>query len=121
MSNREIVASKLFFVLLNCSNNDNKIILLIFHFKYPSPDGGIIFRKYDTPWRESRRFTLQALRDFGVGKSSLEDKITGEINAVGSKFDSLKGEPTSVNDLMQKVVANVMFNIVFGKRYVPFI
>ncbi|KAL4233896.1 hypothetical protein ACF0H5_008568 [Mactra antiquata] len=79
--------------------------------------GGIILRPYGDGWRNTRRFTLQALRDFGVGKSSIEEKLNEELNAVTSYLDSFNGKPASIRNVMQKAVTNVIFSIVFGKRY----
>jgi hypothetical protein len=72
--------------------------------------------QYDQIWRELRRFTLQALRDFGVGKASIEEKIAVEIETATEYLEGRNGKPTSMNDLMQQVVANVIFGIIFCKR-----
>jgi len=80
-----------------------------------------LFHQYGPGWRQLRRFTLQALRDFGVGKTSIEEKIGVEVEAVTSVFRELSGKPISISLIMQQVVANVVFGIVFGKRYVPLV
>jgi hypothetical protein len=78
---------------------------------------GILTGQYDQCWKELRRFTLQALRDFGVGKASIEEKIAVEIETATEYLEDRNGKPTSMNDLMQKVVANVIFEIIFCKRW----
>ena len=64
-----------------------------------------------------RRFTLQTLRDFGVGKSSIEDKIMVEIDASTTVLQETKGQPLVVAPLLQNIVGNVIYGIIFGQRY----
>ena len=42
------------------------------------PDAGIADAE-NTVWRDSRRFTLHVLRDFGLGKQSVETYINKEL------------------------------------------
>ena len=77
---------------------------------------GIIFSAYGQSWRELRRFTIQALRDFGVGKISLEEKVATEIDALSTYLKNTDGKPLVFNRPIQKLVGNVIFGIVFGKR-----
>ena len=63
-----------------------------------------------------RRFTLQTLRDFGVGKSSLEDKIIAEVEAARSYLNDKKGQATEMAALLQMVIGNVIYGIIFGRR-----
>ena len=65
-----------------------------------------------------RRFTLQTLRDFGVGKSSLEEKIMIEVEAATRYLEEVKSEPTEMAALLQMMIGNVIYGIVFGKRYI---
>ena len=64
-----------------------------------------------------RRFTLQTLRDFGVGKSSIEDKIMAEISASSKVFLEKEGQPMMMAPLLQNVVGNIIYGIIFGHRY----
>ena len=77
---------------------------------------GIIFSAYGQSWRELRRFTIQALRDFGVGKTSLEEKILNEVDALTTYLKNTDGKPLVFNRPIQKLVGNVIFGIVFGRR-----
>lgn len=51
---------------------------------------GILFSRGDN-WKAMRRFTISTLRDFGMGKTSLEDKIHEECDALVDTFKSFKG------------------------------
>lgn len=68
-------------------------------------------------WKIMRKFTLQSLKDFGVGKTSLEEKIIVEIDAATAVLTEAKGMPMEVHPLTSKIIANVIYGIVFGRRY----
>ncbi|MBN3272865.1 CP2G1 protein, partial [Polyodon spathula] len=51
---------------------------------------GIIFGKGES-WRVMRRFTLSILRDFGMGKKTIEDRIIEESQKLVEVFQSHKG------------------------------
>ncbi|KAI1705037.1 cytochrome p450 domain-containing protein [Ditylenchus destructor] len=71
-------------------------------------------------WRENRRFALQALREFGMGKSEMESKILMEIDYL---TDSLKKEIASgikEHDVIKRIelaVGSVINQIIFGYRF----
>ena len=68
------------------------------------------------PWKVMRRFTLEAFRDFGVGKTSLEEKILVEVEAATEFFAGNENSAVSVRHLTSMMIANVIYGIVFGKR-----
>lgn len=67
-------------------------------------------------WKIMRKFTLQSLKDFGVGKTSLEDKIVVEIEAATAFLNEVKGNPTDIRLLTSMIITNVIYGIVFGRR-----
>lgn len=79
--------------------------------------GGILFQSYNQKWKALRRFTLQTLREFGVGKTSIEEKVLCEIEAVVDVFKKTNGEPLDISPILQKMVGNVIYGVIFGKRY----
>ncbi|XP_048477175.1 cytochrome P450 2H2-like [Rhincodon typus] len=77
---------------------------------------GIIFGHGES-WKQMRRFTLITLRDFGMGKKSIEDKIIEESDLLVKMIDSHKGQPFNPTLQMNCVVANIMCSIIFGGRF----
>ncbi|CAG2194539.1 unnamed protein product [Mytilus edulis] len=78
---------------------------------------GIVFANGDD-WKGRRRFSLQAMRDFGVGKSSLEEKILEEIQNVADDLEKMKGaEISNLKEMMTKASCNVIHSLIFGYRY----
>ncbi|CAC5358757.1 CYP2J [Mytilus coruscus] len=69
-------------------------------------------------WKVMRRFSLQAMRDFGVGKSSLEENILEEIQNVIDDLEKMKGsEITNLKEMMIKASCNIIHSLIFGYRY----
>ncbi|XP_078586123.1 cytochrome P450 2U1-like [Branchiostoma floridae x Branchiostoma japonicum] len=78
---------------------------------------GVLFAEYGPDWRQQRRFALKTLRDFGVGKRSLEGKICEEAAAISQELVAKDGQPFYIKHLMQDSVSNIICSIVFGKRF----
>ena len=76
---------------------------------------GLIFNDGES-WKSHRRFTLKTLKDFGLGKSSLESVLIEEADRMGEFFMQKKKEPFLVQTLFNLVILNVLWTIVAGKR-----
>ncbi len=75
---------------------------------------GMIFNSND--WKVTRKFSLHAMRDFGLGKSSLEEKIQEEASALVEHFKAKANQAFDPKDDMVMTVSNIICSIVFGKR-----
>ncbi|XP_040204353.1 cytochrome P450 2K4-like isoform X2 [Rana temporaria] len=79
-------------------------------------DHGLIFSNGDN-WKAMRRFTLSTLRDFGMGKRTLEDNITEECQHLIKVFKAYKGKPFENTMIMNGSVANIIVSILLGHRF----
>uniref|UniRef100_A0A8B9EIP7 Cytochrome P450 n=1 Tax=Anser cygnoides TaxID=8845 RepID=A0A8B9EIP7_ANSCY len=77
---------------------------------------GVIF-SYGENWKVMRRFTLTTLRDFGMGKKAIEDRVVEEYGYLADVIESQKGKPLEMTLIMNAAVANVIVSILLGKRY----
>ncbi|XP_069830123.1 cytochrome P450 2K6-like [Dendropsophus ebraccatus] len=77
---------------------------------------GIIFANGHS-WKAMRRFTLSTLRDFGMGKRTLEDQINEEANSLVETFKSYKGQPFENEMIMNAAVGNIIVSIILGHRF----
>ncbi|XP_069502569.1 cytochrome P450 2W1 [Ambystoma mexicanum] len=68
-------------------------------------------------WKVMRRFTLSTLRDFGMGKRTVEDSILDELHPLIKHFESHKGKPFNARIILNSAVSNVICSIIFGKRF----
>uniref|UniRef100_A0A8D0GJD0 Cytochrome P450 family 2 subfamily D member 113 n=1 Tax=Sphenodon punctatus TaxID=8508 RepID=A0A8D0GJD0_SPHPU len=78
---------------------------------------GILFAKYSLSWKEQRRFCLSTLRNFGLGKKSLEQRVTEEAGFLCSEFSAKQGHPFNPHILIKNAVSNVICTMTFGDRY----
>ncbi|OWA54867.1 Cytochrome P450 2J6 [Hypsibius exemplaris] len=68
-------------------------------------------------WKEHRRFALSTLRDLGMGKTWLQERILEEVQYVSEILDEQDGRPYDPNDLINTGVSNIICAAVFGKRF----
>ncbi|XP_029451953.1 cytochrome P450 2K4-like [Rhinatrema bivittatum] len=85
-------------------------------FEIISNGKGIIFA-HDENWKVMRRFTITTLRDFGMGKRTIEDKIIEESESLIECFKSHKGDPFDNIMIINAAVSNIIVSITIGHRF----
>ncbi|CAH2245834.1 cytochrome P450 2K1-like [Pelobates cultripes] len=76
---------------------------------------GLVFSQGEN-WKVMRRFTLTTLRDFGMGKSSIEEKIIDECDHLVLQFQSFNGKSIDNTVTIISAIANIIVSIVLGHR-----
>uniref|UniRef100_A0A7M4E153 Cytochrome P450 family 2 subfamily D member 6/pseudo n=1 Tax=Crocodylus porosus TaxID=8502 RepID=A0A7M4E153_CROPO len=87
------------------------------HLGYNKRSQGLIISRYGPAWRQQRRFALCTLKNFGMGKKSLENQISQEAGYLCSAFSSKEGHPFDPLFLVKKAVSNVIYSLTFGERF----
>ncbi|XP_042293395.1 cytochrome P450 2W1 [Sceloporus undulatus] len=67
-------------------------------------------------WRATRRFTMSSMRNLGVGKTLIEERILEELSFLVKDIKSFKGEPFSLRTF-NRAPTNITFVLLFGERF----
>ncbi|XP_078011788.1 cytochrome P450 2K1-like [Phascolarctos cinereus] len=77
---------------------------------------GIVF-SHGENWKIIRRFSLTTLRNFGMGKRPIEERIVEECQYLIQVFESHQGKPFDISTIMNASVTNIIVSILLGKRF----
>ncbi|XP_037702170.1 cytochrome P450 2D17-like isoform X2 [Choloepus didactylus] len=84
---------------------------------YGAQAQGVVLARYGPAWREQRRFSVSTMRDFGLGRKSLEQWVTEEAACLCAAFADHAGRPFSPNLLLSQAVCNVIASLTHGRRF----
>ncbi|XP_076987901.1 cytochrome P450 2F1 [Tamandua tetradactyla] len=77
---------------------------------------GIVFSNGDR-WKVLRRFSVQILRNFGMGKRSIEERILEEGSFLLAELRKTGGEPFDPTFVLSRSVSNIICSVIFGSRF----
>ncbi|XP_074477565.1 cytochrome P450 2F2-like [Sebastes fasciatus] len=78
---------------------------------------GLVLADYGPSWKEHRRFALMTLRNFGLGKQSMEQRILGEIQYTMETLEGSIGTTMSPQVMFHNAASNIICQVLFGTRY----
>ncbi|XP_008072766.1 cytochrome P450 2C18-like isoform X3 [Carlito syrichta] len=77
---------------------------------------GILFSN-GKRWKEMRRFSLITLRNFGMGKRSIEERVQEEARCLVEELKNTKGLSCDPTFILSYAPCNVICSIIFRNRF----
>nr|QQL94704.1 cytochrome P450 2f2b [Lateolabrax maculatus] len=90
---------------------------MLYAFCVTTPVLGVILADYGSGWRDHRRFALTTLRNFGLGKNSMEDRIHEELKYTINTLEKSIDKSLSPQRMFHNAASNIICQVVFGTRF----
>nr|XP_004670387.1 cytochrome P450 2F2 [Jaculus jaculus] len=68
-------------------------------------------------WKVLRKFSIQILRNFGMGKRSIEERILEESRFLLESLRKTEGQPFDPVFVISRSVSNIICSVLFGSRF----
>lgn len=68
-------------------------------------------------WKHQRRFVLHSLKDSGMGRLGMQEKIGDELSHVIKIIRDSNSCPITIHELLEKATANILFSLAFSKQF----
>ncbi|XP_017172059.1 cytochrome P450, family 2, subfamily d, polypeptide 34 isoform X1 [Mus musculus] len=106
-------------VLLTCGKDtaDHPPVPIFEYLGFKSKSQGVVLASYGPEWREQRQFSVSTLRNFGLGKKSLEEWVTKEAKHLCDAFTARAGQSINPNTMLNNAVCNVIASLIFARRF----
>ncbi|XP_052535840.1 cytochrome P450 2W1 isoform X1 [Tympanuchus pallidicinctus] len=91
---------------------DRPAIPIFHHIQHGN---GVFFSSQEL-WKTTRRFTLAAMRELGMGKRLAEERMLEELQFLTELIKSFQGGPFRLR-LLNAAPTNITFAILFGRRF----
>ncbi|XP_062996478.1 cytochrome P450 2G1-like isoform X3 [Elgaria multicarinata webbii] len=77
---------------------------------------GVVFSEGER-WKQLRQFSVAILRNFGMGKKTIEERIKEEAQFLLEEFQKTSQKPFDPTLYLSHAVSNVICSIIFGDRF----
>ncbi|CAI9161581.1 unnamed protein product [Rangifer tarandus platyrhynchus] len=77
---------------------------------------GIAFSNGDR-WKALRKYSVQILRHFGMGKKTIEERILEEGHFLLEELRKTQGKPFDPTFVVSRSVSNIICSVIFGSRF----
>ncbi|XP_017574178.2 cytochrome P450 2J5-like [Pygocentrus nattereri] len=78
---------------------------------------GILMAAYGDSWKQQRRFALHTLRNFGLGKKTVEKRVAEEAQYLIKELLKQEGKAFHPIHPIMNAVSNIICSVVFGDRF----
>ncbi|KAL7848920.1 hypothetical protein SRHO_G00205430 [Serrasalmus rhombeus] len=67
-------------------------------------------------WKQLRRFSITTMKNFGMGRRSIEDKVKEEARCLKQTFSTFGDSAFNPKDLITEAVSKVICSVMYGQK-----